>query len=123
MENTEQLRYWINHQVESQFDGNLTAFAEKTQVSRQTWMNILNRKYNSLRQLAITDLCGLFDLTELELYLIAHPEEGSDNVVKESSPTYKTKDVVERLSDYIRTASDKDREFIFSAAERCGFRR
>jgi hypothetical protein len=123
LENTEELQRWINHQVESRFDGNLTAFAEKTQVSRQTWMNILSRKYASLRQQAVSDLCGLFELTELDLYLIAHPDTIPYGVVKESSETYRTKDDAERLVDHLRKSSEKDREFIYAAAERCGFRR
>ena len=123
MENTEQLRSWVNQQVESRFGGNLAAFAEKTKVSRQTWMNILNRKYKSLRQQAVSDLCGLFELTELDLYLIAHPDTIPPGTVKEPSETYRTKDDAERLAAYLRKAPEKDREFIYSAAERCGFKR
>ena len=123
MENTEQLRSWINQQVESRFDGNLTAFAEKTEVSRQTWMNILNCKYKSLRQQAVSDLCDLFGLTELDLYLIAHPDVIPHGVVKEPSESYRIKDDAERLATYLRKISKKDREFIYGAAERCGFKR
>ncbi len=86
-------------------------------------MNILSRKYASLRQQAVSDLCGLFELTELDLYLIAHPDTIPLGVVKESSETYRTKDDAERLADHLRKASEKDREFIYAAAERCGFRR
>jgi len=123
VENTEQLRCWINQQVESDFDGNLSAFADKTKVSRQTWMNILSSKYKSLRQQAVGDLCGLFELTELDLYLIAHPDTKPQGTVKESAEAYRTKDDAERLADYLRKASEKDREFIYGAAERCGFTR
>ena len=123
MENTEQLRRWIDQKVESQFDGNLTAFADKTDVSRQTWMNILNRKYSSLRQQAVNDLCGLFNLIEIDLYMIAHPGGKSQGMVEESPEPYRTKDDAKRLADYIRNAAEKDREFIFDAAERCGFKR
>ena len=86
-------------------------------------MNILNRKYKSLRQQAVSDLCGLFGLTELDLYLIAHPEIKPQGTVKESAEPYRTKDDAERLADYLRKASEKDREFIYGAAERCGFTR
>ncbi|MEN8255125.1 MAG: hypothetical protein ABFR33_06605 [Verrucomicrobiota bacterium] len=123
MENTEQLRGWIDRKVEADFGGNLAAFADRTKVSRQTWMNILGSKYKSLRQQAVSDLCGLFDLTELDLYLIAHPEAKPHGAVKESSEPYRTKDDAERLADYLRKASEKDREFIYGAAERCGFTR
>jgi len=123
LENTEHLRQWIDQKVESQFAGNLSAFAEKTRVSRQTWMNILNRKYSSLRQQAVSDLCGLFSLTEIDLYLIAHPAEKNNGTIAESTESYRIKDQAERLAEYLRSASEEDREFIFTAAERCGFTR
>jgi transcriptional regulator with XRE-family HTH domain len=123
LENTEQLQLWINHKVETQFGGNLTAFAEKTKVSRQTWMNILNRKYSSLRQQAVADLCRLFDVTEIDLYLIAQSIEKPPGIVKENSPSYEFQDEAARLADYIRNASKEDREFILGAAERSGFKR
>ena len=109
--------------MESGFEGNLTAFAEKTEVSRQTWMNILNCKYKSLRQQAVNDLCDLFELSELDLYLIAHPDTIPPRSVKESSAKYRTKDDAERLAAFLRKASEEDREFIYGAAERCGFKR
>jgi len=122
LENTEHLRNWLNDKVESIFYGNLSAFAEKTTVSRQTWMNILGKKYNSLRQQAVDDLCSLFSLSEIDLYIIAHPETATEKNVKDPAATYKTKDEAERLADYIRKAPEADREFIFNAAERCGFK-
>ena len=123
MENTEQLRHWINQKVESDYDGNLTAFAENTAGSRQTWMNILNSRYSSLRQQAVNDLCNLFELTELELYQIAHPEAAGYVAIQESPAVYRPKDDAERLANFLRKASKKDRGFVYDAAERCGFRR
>lgn len=122
MENTEHLRAWINSQIEAHFDGNRSAFAENTAVSRQTWLNIISGKYQSLRQQAVTDLCTLFEISEIDLYRIAHPEMGV-GALKEATPTYKSKDDPERLAAYLRRASKKDREFIYNAAERCGFKR
>ncbi len=123
MENTEQLRHWINQKVESDYDGNLTTFAENTAVSRQTWMNILNSRYSSLRQQAVNDLCNLFELTELDLYQIAHPEAAGYVAIQEAPVAYHPKDDAERVANFLRKASKKDREFIYDAAERCGFRR
>jgi hypothetical protein len=123
LENTEQLRHWINQKVESEYDGNLTAFSEDTAVSRQTWMNILNNRYRSLRQQAVDDLCSKFELTEIELYQIAHPDTALSGRVQEASSAYRPKDDAERLAGFLRKASGKDREFVYSAAERCGFKR
>ena len=123
MENTEQLRDWINQKVESGYDGNLTAFSENTAVSRQTWMNILNNRYRSLRQQAVDDLCSLFNLTEIELYQIAHPETADRGNVHEAPAVYRPKDDAERLAKFLRKAARKDREFVYHAAERCGFKR
>lgn len=123
MENTQQLRDWINRKVESEYDGNLTAFSENTAVSRQTWMNILSSRYRSLRQQAVDDLCSLFDVTEIELYRIAHPDAAGGDAVRESPSSYRPKDDEERLAGFLRRASKKDREFVFNAAEHCGFRR
>ena len=86
-------------------------------------MNILNCKYNSLRQQAVSDLCDLFELTELDLYLIAHPDTIPPGTVKEPSASYRTKDDAERLATFLRKTSEKDCEFIYGAAERCGFKR
>ena len=123
MENTEKLRHWINQKVESDYDGNLTAFSANTAVSRQTWMNILNNRYRSLRQQAVNDLCSLFELTELELYLIAHPETAGSGAIQEAPGLYRSKDEAERLANFLRKASKKDREFVYESAERCGFNR
>jgi hypothetical protein len=123
VENTKQLRDWIRQKVESEYDGNLTAFAENTAVSRQTWMNILRTRYRSLRQQAVDDLCDLFELTEIDLYRIAHAEVTDGDEVQESPAAYRPKDDAERLAGFLRRASKKDRDFIFSAAERCGFKR
>jgi len=123
LENTEQLRNWINQKVEAEYGGNLTNFSEHTTVSRQTWMNILNNRYRSLRQQAIDDLCHMFDLSEIELYQTAHPNTVAEGVVHETTAVYPSKDEAERLATFLRRAAKKDREFIFSAAERCGFRR
>jgi hypothetical protein len=123
LENTEKLRDWIHQKVASEYGGNLTTFSDNTAVSRQTWMNILNNRYRSLRQQAVDDLCSLFELTELELYLIAHPETTGSGKLREAPATYRARDEAGRLANFLRKATEKDRAFIYDAAERCGFKR
>ena len=86
-------------------------------------MNILNSRYRSLRQQAVDDLCGMFDLTEIELYRIAHPETSGGGDIREAPAPYRPKDDAERLAGFLRRISKRDREFVFNAAERCGFKR
>lgn len=90
-----QLLDWVRSRLRSK-GWTVADFARQTRTTRTGWVRILNGETKALSAKAIDDLCQVFELSEIDLYHLAHPDRAM--IVRESSVAYSPRD---QLVDFV----------------------